>query len=46
MRKPENKVITAHVTIDGQAQDLAVFVRATNGRLLVIGFGQDRTPNR
>jgi hypothetical protein len=46
MRKPENKVITVHATIDGQAQDLAVFVRAANGRVLVIGCGPDKTPNR
>jgi hypothetical protein len=46
MRKPENKVIAVHATIDGQAQDLAVFVRAVNGRVLVIGCGPDKTPNR
>jgi hypothetical protein len=46
MRKPENKVVSVHATIDGQTQDLAVFVRAVNGRVLVIGCGQDKTPNR
>jgi hypothetical protein len=39
-------VVTIHATIDGQTQDLAVFLRPVNGRLLVIGCGPDKTPNR
>jgi hypothetical protein len=46
MHKPETRVIPVHGTIDGQAQDLVVFVRPVNGRVLVIGCGPDKTPNR
>jgi HEAT repeats len=43
LTKPEVRAVTAQAVIDGQPQNVVVFVRLANGQAHVVGCGQDKT---